>query len=58
MIVIPRFISLDTSTIAKLAKAFFSGDSSTRNEVIAVRDGLIDANWFLTLTCDHLVELA
>lgn len=58
MIVQPRFLSLDTSTIAKLARDFFGECGVKRSEVIAVRDELTDRGWFLTLTCDHLIELA
>lgn len=58
MIVQPRFLSLDTSTIAKLARDFFGECGAKRSEVIAIRDELIDRGWFLTLTCDHLIELA
>lgn len=58
MIVLPRFVSLDTSTITKLSKDFFGSDDLKRADVIAVRDGLMDRGWFLTLTSDHLIELA
>ncbi|MEM9409505.1 MAG: hypothetical protein AAGA30_00160 [Planctomycetota bacterium] len=58
MILIPKFISLDTSTISKLAKSYFGDDRKARQNAISVRDGMIRANWFLTLTSDHLWELA
>lgn len=58
MIELPRFVSLDTSTIAKLARDFFSGEESKRGEVIKVRDSLVNSGWYLTVTSDHLIELA
>lgn len=58
MIVLPRFVSLDTSTITKLARDFVSDEGSKRKDAIAVRDGLIGAGWYLTVSSDHLIELA
>lgn len=58
MIVLPRYVSLDTSTISDLANDFHSGESSKRDHVRAFRDGLIGAGWYLTVSSDSLIELA
>ena len=58
MIISPRYIALDTSTISKMAKAYFSADMVARKSAESVRNWLFNENWILTLSCDHLLELA
>ena len=58
MIILPRFVSLDTSTVSNLASDYYSGESSKRDNAKMFRDGLIEAGWYLTVSSDHLIELA
>ena len=44
--------------MAKLARDFHSGEEAKHAEVIKVRDNLVNSGWYLTVTSDHLIELA